>query len=78
MFPPGGKALQAVRALEHTNKSNYDWTPDLVKRAWIEIAYKLQDTCAAYDMELDILLDGKGYLSTIQANHWRTNPWNYC
>ena len=61
MFPPRVEKLcKQFELLENcTSKSNYEWTPDLVRRAWIEIAYKLQDTCAAYDMELDILLDGK-------------------
>ena len=61
MFPPRVEKLcKQLELLENcTSKSNYEWTPDLVQRAWVEIALKLQDTCAAYDMKLNIELDGK-------------------
>jgi hypothetical protein len=41
-----------------TSKSNYEWSEDVVKRAWIEIAVAFQETAAAYDLELDISLNG--------------------
>lgn len=61
MFPPRvEKLVDQLRLLENcTAKSNYEWTPDLVKRAWIEIGLKLQETCEAYDMNLTIALDGQ-------------------
>lgn len=60
MFPPRAeKLIDQMRLLQNcTSKSNYEWTPDTVKRAWIEIAKALQDTAAAYDLNLEILLDG--------------------
>ena len=42
-----------------SNKSSYDWTPDLVKRAWIEIAKTLQTAAKSFDLNLIITLDGK-------------------
>lgn len=60
MFPPRvEKLVHTMGLLENcTSKSNYEWTEDTVKRAWIEIAKKLQETAAAYDLDLDISLDG--------------------
>lgn len=61
MFPPRvEKLVKQLQLLENcTTKSTYEWTPDIVKRAWIEIGQTVIDTCAAYDMDLDISLDGK-------------------
>ena len=42
-----------------SNKSSYDWTPDLVQRAWIEIAKSLQTAPKSFDLDLDISLNGK-------------------
>ena len=60
MFPPRVETLvKTLKLLGNcTNKSNYDWNQDLVKRAWIEIAKKLQDTAGRYDMDLTIHLNG--------------------
>lgn len=60
MFPPRVEKLKdQFRLLENcTAKSNYEWTEDTVKRAWVEIAKALRETAAAYDMELDISLNG--------------------
>jgi len=60
MFPPRvEKLVQQLKLLENcTSKSNYEWTEDTVKRAWIEIAKKLRDTAKAYDLDLDISLNG--------------------
>ena len=61
MFPNRVQTLiKTLQLLANcTNKSNYAWDDDLVKRAWIEIALELSDTCAQYDMDLNIELDGK-------------------
>lgn len=39
-------------------KSSYDWTPDLVKRAWLEIAKALAIAAKSFDLDLVIELDG--------------------
>ena len=53
------KLVDQFRLLQNcTSKSNYEWTEDTVKRAWVEIAKALQDTAAAYDLNLEILLNG--------------------
>lgn len=61
MFPNRVATLvKTLQLLENcTNKSNYEWNKDLVQRAWIEIGLQMQDTCEAYDMKLNIELDGK-------------------
>ena len=60
MFPPRvEKLVDQMRLLENcTSKSNYEWTEDTVKRAWVEIAKRLQDTAKAYDMDLTVMLNG--------------------
>lgn len=60
MYPPRvEKLVDTMRLLENcTAKSNYEWDEDLVKRSWIEIAKRLQETAAAYDLKLDISLNG--------------------
>ena len=60
MFPPRvEKLVDQFRLLENcTSKSNYEWDADLVKRSWIEIAKGLQNTAKAYDLDLEITLDG--------------------
>ena len=60
MFPPRvEKLVDQFRLLENcTAKSNYEWTEDTVKRAWVEIAKALRQTAKAYDLELDISLNG--------------------
>lgn len=60
MFPPRAqKLVDQFRLLENcTSKSNYEWTEDTVKRAWIEIAKALRCTAKAYDLDLTVLLNG--------------------
>ena len=41
-----------------SSKSSYDWTPDLVKRAWLEIAKTLATAAKSFDLDLVIELDG--------------------
>ena len=41
-----------------SSKSSYDWTPDLVKRAWLEIAKALATAAKSFDLDLTITLDG--------------------
>ena len=61
MFPPRVETLvKTLKLLGNcTNKSNYAWNQDLVKRAWIEVAKKLEDTAALYDVEFAVTVDGK-------------------
>ena len=60
IFPPRAeKLVDQFRLLENcTSKSNYEWTEDTVKRAWVEIAKALRQTAKAYDLDLEISLDG--------------------
>ena len=60
MFPPRAeKLVDQFRLLENcTSKSNYEWTEDTVKRAWVEIAKQLRQTAKAYDLDLEITLNG--------------------
>ena len=60
MYPPRvEKLVDTMRLLENcTAKSNYEWDEDLVKRSWIEIAKRLQETAKAYDMDLTVMLNG--------------------
>ena len=60
MFPPRAeKLVDQFRLLENcTSKSNYEWTEDTVQRAWVEIAKALRQTAKAYDLDLEITLNG--------------------
>lgn len=60
IFPPRAeKLVDQFRLLENcTSKSNYEWTEDTVKRAWVEIAKQLRQTAKAYDLDLEITLNG--------------------
>lgn len=60
IFPPRAeKLVDQFRLLENcTSKSNYEWTEDTVKRAWVEIAKSLRTTAKAYGLTLDISLNG--------------------
>ena len=42
-----------------TDKSNYHRDEDLVKRCWIEIAKKLEDTAALYEIDFQVTLNGE-------------------
>ena len=61
IFPPRAeKLVDQFRLLENcTSKSNYEWTEDTVKRAWIEIAKQLRATAQAYDLDLTVMLNGE-------------------
>ena len=60
MFPPRAeKLVDQMRLLANcSSKSNYEWTEDTVKRAWIEIAKSLRDTAKVYDLDLTVMLNG--------------------
>ena len=60
IFPPRvEKLVKSLEVLTNcSNKSSYDWTPDLVKRAWIEIAKTLAVAAKSFDLDLVIELDG--------------------
>ena len=60
IFPPRAeKLVDQFRLLENcTSKSNYEWTEDTVKRAWVEIAKQLRQTAKAYNLDLEITLNG--------------------
>lgn len=60
IFPP--RVDKLVKSLEVLNncssKSSYDWTPDLVQRAWLEIAKSLAIGAKSFGLEFVIELDG--------------------
>ena len=60
MFPPRVEKLVKTMSLlkNCTSKKDYEWTKDTVQRAWVEIAKALRETAKAYDLELDISLNG--------------------
>ena len=60
IFPPRvEKLVKSLEVLTNcSNKSSYDWTPDLVKRAWLEIAKTLAVAAKSFDLDLVIELDG--------------------
>ena len=61
IFPPRVERLvDQLRKLENcTNRSNYEWDEDMVKRAWIEIAKAFRYSANAYGIDLQISLDGE-------------------
>ena len=69
MFPPRVETLvKTLKLLGNcTNKSNYAWNQDLVKRAWIEIAKKLEDTAALYDVNFQVTVDSVPVISVDTA-----------
>lgn len=53
------KLVKSLEVLTNcSSKSSYDWTPDLVKRAWLEIAKTLATAAKSFDLDLVIELDG--------------------
>lgn len=60
MFPPRvEKARDQFRLLTNcSNPSNYEWTPDLVQRAWLELGKEFAEAAAAFDLELVITVNG--------------------
>ena len=61
IFPPRvEKLVKSLEVLTNcSSKSSYDWTPDLVQRAWIEIAKTLSTAAKSFDLDLEIRLNGK-------------------
>ena len=61
MFPPRVRTLvKTLKLLGNcTDKSNYHRDEDLVKRCWIEIARKLEDTAALYEIDFQVTLNGE-------------------
>lgn len=61
MFPARvEKLVKNLELLQNcSNKSSYDWTPDLVQRAWVEIAKTLQTGAKCFGLDLAITLNGK-------------------
>ena len=61
MFPPRVETLiKTLKLLGNcTNKSNYAWNHDLVKRAWVEIAKQLEKTADLYEIDLSVMVDGE-------------------
>ena len=60
IFPPRvEKLVKSLEVLTNCSvKSSYDWTPDLVQRAWLEIAKALATAAKSFDLDLTITLDG--------------------
>ena len=61
IFPPRvEKLVKSLDVLVNcSSKSSYDWTPDLVQRAWLEIAKKLSTAAYAFGLDLEIKLNGE-------------------
>ena len=61
IFPPRvEKLVKSLDVLTNcSSKSSYDWTPDLVKRAWLEIAKTLATAAKSFDLDLEIRLNGQ-------------------
>lgn len=61
IFPPRvEKLIDGLRLLGNcTNKSNYEWNKDLVKRAWIEIAKQFEAAAKLYDVKFEVKIDGE-------------------
>ena len=54
------KLVKSIEVVENcSNKGNYDWTPDLVQRCWIEIAKRLQLSAKEFGLNLEVKLNGK-------------------
>jgi hypothetical protein len=53
------KLIKALDVLTNcSNKSNYEFDEDLVRRTWIEIGKQFQLSAAEFDTDLTILLNG--------------------
>ena len=61
IFPPRvEKLVKSLDVLTNcSSKSSYNWTPDLVKRAWLEIAKSLAVAARSFDLDLEIRLNGE-------------------
>lgn len=60
IFPPRvEKLVKSLDVLTNcSSKSSYDWTPDLVQRAWLEIAKQLSTAAKSFGLDLEIRLNG--------------------
>ena len=60
MFPARAeKTRDQFRLLTNcSNPSSYDWSEDLVKRAWLELGKEFAEAAAAFDLELVITVNG--------------------
>lgn len=60
IFPARAKKLEHQLQLlaNCSNQSNYEWNPELLRRVWLELARQFSDTCSAFDLELNIEVDG--------------------
>lgn len=60
IFPPRvEKLVKSLDVLVNcSSKSSYDWTPDLVQRAWLEIAKSLSTAAKSFGLDLEIRLNG--------------------
>ena len=60
MFPPRVEKLKdTLRLMSNcTNKSNYEWNQDLVKRCYIEIAKAIEDSADLFEIDLAVTVDG--------------------
>ena len=52
-----------------SSKSSYDWTPDLVQRAWLEIAKTLSTAAKSFGLDLEIRLNGLTSRPSIHLRH---------
>ena len=61
IFPPRvEKLVKSLEVLTNcSSKSSYDWTPDLVQRAWLEIAKTLSTAAKSFGLDLEIRLNGQ-------------------
>ena len=61
LFPKRVEALiEKLNILDHcSNKSSYEWSDDLVKKCWIEVAKQLQSSAKCFGVEMIIHLDGQ-------------------
>lgn len=61
LYPDRVKRLiKGLEVLENcSNKSNYEFDEDLVKRTWIEIGKQFEQVSRAFDVDFQVTLDGK-------------------
>ena len=54
------KLIKTLEIVENcSNKSNYEFDEDLVKRTWIEIGKQFEQVSKAFDVDFQITLDGQ-------------------
>ena len=61
LFPD--RAQKLIKSLDIlancSNKSNYEFDVDLVKRCWLEIGKQFSHVASSFEVDLHILLDGR-------------------